>query len=82
MQMVANGYGVTLLPEVAVDAEGRDGRVKLLRFAEPEPARSIGLAFRRTSPRRRDFEELGKVVIETLASGVGESRKRQRVQSA
>jgi LysR family transcriptional regulator, hydrogen peroxide-inducible genes activator len=66
MQMVANGYGVTLLPEVAIDAEARDGRVKLLRFAEPEPARSIGLAFRRTSPRRRDFEELATVVKEAL----------------
>jgi len=62
MQMVANGYGVTLLPQVAVDAELRDRRVKLLRFAEPEPARTIGLAFRRTSPRRKDFEALGKIV--------------------
>jgi LysR family transcriptional regulator, hydrogen peroxide-inducible genes activator len=68
MQMVANGYGVTLLPEVAVDAEAHDGRVKLLRFAEPEPARSIGLAFRRTSPRRRDFEELGTVVKQSLVA--------------
>ena len=51
MQMVANGYGVTLLPNVAVDAEGRDGRVRLLRFAAPEPARTVGLAWRRTSPR-------------------------------
>ena len=32
MQMVANGYGVTLVPEVAVDVELRDDRVKLLRF--------------------------------------------------
>ena len=37
MQMVANGYGVTLLPRVAVDVELRDERVKLLRFAEPAP---------------------------------------------
>src|SRR5262245_19979701 len=49
IQMVANGYGVTLLPEVAVDAEAHDDRVRLLRFADPEPARSIGLAWRRTS---------------------------------
>ena len=62
MQMVANGYGVTLVPEVAVDAELHDARVKLLRFAEPEPARTIGLAWRRTSPRGKDFEALGKVV--------------------
>ena len=66
MQMVANGYGVTLVPQVAVDAELRDARVKLLRFAEPEPARTIGLAWRRTSPRRKDFEALGKIVQETI----------------
>ena len=40
MQMVASGYGVTLVPEVAVDVEVRDDRVKLLRFAEPQPRRS------------------------------------------
>jgi LysR family transcriptional regulator, hydrogen peroxide-inducible genes activator len=66
MQMVANGYGVTLVPEVAVDAELHDPRVKLLRFAEPQPARSIGLAWRRTSPRQQDFAALGKIVVETL----------------
>src|SRR5665811_843218 len=66
MQMVANGYGVTLLPEVAADAEGRDKRVKLLRFSAPEPGRNIGLAWRRTSPRRRDFEALGQVIIDMI----------------
>jgi LysR family hydrogen peroxide-inducible transcriptional activator len=66
MQMVANGYGVTLLPEVAVDSEARDTRVKLLRFKTPEPARSIGLAWRRTSPRRKDFEALGEIVKAAL----------------
>jgi LysR family hydrogen peroxide-inducible transcriptional activator len=69
MQMVANGYGVTLLPEVAAEAEGRDPRVALLRFAEPEPARSIGLAWRRTSPRRNDFEALAAAVRAALAKG-------------
>ena len=66
MQMVANGYGITLVPEVAVDAELHDPRVKLLRFAEPQPARTIGLAWRRTSPRQQDFAALGKIVVETL----------------
>jgi LysR family hydrogen peroxide-inducible transcriptional activator len=67
MQMVANGYGVTLLPEVAVDVELRDQRVKLLRFGAPEPARTVGLGWRRTSPRREDFEALGEIIKETLA---------------
>jgi LysR family hydrogen peroxide-inducible transcriptional activator len=74
MQMVANGYGVTLLPQVAVDAEGRDARVKLLRFNEPEPGRSIGLAWRRTSPRRKDFEALGKIVTQALGAAVSKVR--------
>ncbi len=62
MQMVANGYGVTLIPQIAADVERRDDRVKFLRLQNPEPGRSIGLAFRRTSPRKKDFAALGEVV--------------------
>ena len=68
MQMVANGYGVTLVPKIAVDVELRDERVKVLRFRDPEPARSIGLAWRRTSPRKADFTALGQIVRETFAA--------------
>jgi LysR family transcriptional regulator, hydrogen peroxide-inducible genes activator len=67
MQMVANGYGVTLLPRIALPVEARDERVKVLRFRDPEPARSIGLAWRRTSPRKADFVALGQIVAEMLA---------------
>ncbi len=67
MQMVANSYGVTLLPEIAADVEVRDGRVKLLRFADPQPARTIGLAWRRTSPRKRDFAALGQIIAQTVS---------------
>ncbi|MCW5688073.1 MAG: hydrogen peroxide-inducible genes activator [Pseudolabrys sp.] len=63
MQMVANGYGVTLVPEVAIDAKAQDPRVKLLRFRDPEPGRSVGLAWRRTSPRARDFAALGEAIV-------------------
>jgi LysR family transcriptional regulator, hydrogen peroxide-inducible genes activator len=73
MQMVANGYGVTLLPEVAAGVEVRDSRVKLLRFADPEPVRTIGLAWRRTSPRKRDFAALGEIIVDALGhSGRGD----------
>jgi LysR family hydrogen peroxide-inducible transcriptional activator len=65
MQMVANGYGVTLLPEIAVGIEVRDERVRLLPFSEPKPRRTIGLAWRRTSSRAHDFRALGDIVIET-----------------
>jgi LysR family hydrogen peroxide-inducible transcriptional activator len=62
MQMVANGYGVTLLPQMSAPLELRDDRVMLLRFAAPEPRRMIGLAWRRTSARKRDFVALGQII--------------------
>lgn len=74
MQMVANGYGVTLVPQVAVDVEVRDARIKLLRFAAPAPGRTVGLAWRRTSPHKADFIGLGKVIVEAL--GVDPPRDR------
>ena len=66
MQMVANGHGVTLVPKIAVGVEARDERIKVLRFRDPEPARHIGLAWRRTSPRKVDFIALGQIVTEVL----------------
>jgi len=66
MQMVANGYGVTLIPQIAADVERRDGRVKFLRLEDPQPGRSIGLVFRRTSPRKADFAALGEMVRQSL----------------
>ena len=67
MQMVASGYGVTLIPQIAADVERRDIRVKFLRLKNPEPGRQIGLVFRRTSPRKADFAALGEVVKESVA---------------
>jgi LysR family hydrogen peroxide-inducible transcriptional activator len=66
MQMVAGGYGLTLIPQIAADVEKRDERVKFLRLENPQPGRSIGLAFRRTSPRKADFAALGDVVKESV----------------
>jgi LysR family hydrogen peroxide-inducible transcriptional activator len=70
LQMVANGYGMTLLPEVAADVEVRDSRIKLLRFASPAPSRTIGLAWRPTSPRKSDFTALAQVVVDALSIGM------------
>jgi LysR family transcriptional regulator, hydrogen peroxide-inducible genes activator len=82
MQMVANNYGVTLLPQVAAGEHLRDSRVRLLRFAEPQPARLIGLAWRRTSPRKRDFAALGEVIVEALGLIPLPQRKGGRARAA
>ena len=64
IQMVAAGYGVTLLPRLCAATEVKDARITLLPFADPAPKRQIGLAWRRTSGRARDFETLGAIVAE------------------
>lgn len=77
MQMVANGYGITLVPQVAADVEVRDERVKLLRFTQPQPGRSIGLAWRRTSPRKADFAALGQIITDALGQAAPAQLRRK-----
>jgi LysR family hydrogen peroxide-inducible transcriptional activator len=63
VQMVANGYGVTLLPEMAIASEiHSSGDIRLLRFRSPEPKREIGLAWRKTSPRKQDFKQFAELL--------------------
>ena len=62
VRMVANGHGITLLPEMAVSTEVRGKEVRLLRIRDPEPTRTLGLAWRKSSPRKRDFEALGRLL--------------------
>ena len=64
VEMVAAGLGITLLPEIWVGVEGRSRDIKMIRFVEPEPARSIGLVWRRSTARRDDFLALSKLVLE------------------
>jgi len=68
VQMVANGLGLTLLPEIAVDLEGRRGDIRLMRFTDPQPRRTIGLAWRKSSPRKRHFVELGQLITQATAA--------------
>ncbi|WP_127076388.1 hydrogen peroxide-inducible genes activator [Rhodomicrobium lacus] len=70
VQMVAGGFGVTLLPRMSLAVEARSG-VRLMRFAPPVPHRTIGLAWRTSSPRKADFRELGRIVA-TLGAGLSQ----------
>lgn len=64
IEMVAADLGITLLPEICVGVESRSRGIKLIRFEQPEPSRNIGLAWRKSSPRRDDFAALAEVVKE------------------
>ncbi|MEF2073948.1 LysR substrate-binding domain-containing protein [Consotaella aegiceratis] len=64
LRMVAEGLGVTLIPQIAVTVEGRSGGVAVLPLAKPTPTRTLALAFRRSSVRHRDFEALAEIIQE------------------
>jgi LysR family transcriptional regulator, hydrogen peroxide-inducible genes activator len=67
VQMVASGYGCTILPELALPVEVGDRQgIHVVEFKTPPPVRTVGLAWRRTSPRRREFVAFGQVVVEAL----------------
>lgn len=60
--MVASGAGVTLLPALATQrSAGLDKDLCLVPFKRPSPKRTIGFAWRTTSPRRAEFEELASL---------------------
>jgi len=63
VQMVANGMGITLLPKMAIDAHIlADIPVTVKPFLEKKVWRSIGLLWRNSSPRKDEFELLGKLL--------------------
>jgi LysR family hydrogen peroxide-inducible transcriptional activator len=70
LQMVGAGFGVTLLPALAAQADVPDGIVDLVRFPGEAPMRTLGLAWRSVSARRSDVEALAAFLI-TLAQDHG-----------
>ena len=71
--MVAEGLGVTLVPELAI-ASGllNESNVTTRPLADGETLREIGLCWRKNSSRAAEFRELGGVIREWAEkSGIG-----------
>lgn len=67
-QMVIAGLGITLLPELAVDAPfGSQRGLTVRQFVKPAPSRTVGAVWRKSSTRTAAIRELCKVVQTTLA---------------
>ena len=65
VQMVDNGLGVTMLPEMALKAGILDHTGLTARPLDAaNPARRIALVWRRASPREKDFHLLAQVLAE------------------
>ena len=62
VQMVSAGIGVTLIPEMAVAVETRSASVCVARLKDPQPSRTIGMVWRKTSPLARQLLQISEVV--------------------
>ncbi|MFL5239646.1 MAG: LysR substrate-binding domain-containing protein [Rhizomicrobium sp.] len=62
VQMVSAGIGVTFIPEMAVAVETRSAPVSVARFKDPQPSRTIGMVWRKTSPLAKQLLQISEVV--------------------
>ena len=62
VQMVSAGLGVTLIPEMAVAVETRSASVSIARFKNPQPSRTIGMVWRKTSPLAAQLLKISEAV--------------------
>lgn len=63
VQMVANGLGVTLLPEIAIDGDVLgDTHLQVKHFTNENVSREIGMAWRKSDPRRGDYILLAEFI--------------------
>jgi LysR family hydrogen peroxide-inducible transcriptional activator len=74
VQMVSAGIGVTLIPEMAVAVETRSASVSVARFRNPQPSRTIGMVWRKTSPLARQLLQISEVVCQSAGKARGRSR--------
>ncbi|MBL4929773.1 LysR substrate-binding domain-containing protein [Fuscibacter oryzae] len=62
VQMVGSGIGVTLIPEMAVPVETRSAAVTVQRFRDPQPMRTIGMVWRKSSPLEAQLMQIADAV--------------------
>ena len=62
VQMVAAGFGVTLIPEMAAEFEGRIPNISIAKFHKNPPKRKIGMVWRRNSQLKDKYIEIAQIV--------------------
>lgn len=71
VQMVDNGLGLTMIPQMALDAGVLTGTQVVARpLGTHNPARTIALIWRKNSPRDADFKLLGQELAKASARNI------------
>lgn len=74
MQLVANGIGITIIPQIAVSTEARADNISIVAFDTEMPKRHICLFWRRRSRRSKDFKLLAGL-LKVLAQPILQQAK-------
>ncbi len=64
--MVAAGAGITLVPKLATRHEDPAQMVRYIEFKQPQPTRTVGMMFRRTTNLESGFKALGEMICTLL----------------
>lgn len=67
VQMVAGGAGITFVPALANATEVRRAQLQVRPLASPRARRTIGLVWRRRSPREAALRQIAKLLSASLA---------------
>lgn len=62
IQMISHGYGLTLLPEMAVRQAVLPDNIEIIPFSDPQPTRHIGLGWRKGDVNARDYKALSQMI--------------------
>lgn len=73
VEFVANGQGVTLLPEIALRKEASDPRIAIHTIVSPGAGRMLSLVWREATPFGPTFERIAEV-IRQMRRPVGEAQ--------
>lgn len=65
LQMVEHGMGITLVPEIALEAECRSRNLKIVPFGDPAPSRSVALFYSSRTADEADQAALAAIIRRT-----------------
>lgn len=69
VELVANGQGVTLLPQIALRKEAADARIAIHPLAGPGPSRVLSLVWRAGTPFGSVFDRIAELIRDTPEAG-------------
>ncbi len=67
VEFVANGQGVTLLPQIALRKEATDPRIAIHQLVSPGAGRRLSLVWREATPFADTFTQIAAIIRETRA---------------